>query len=183
MVFLLAVVMNALDCPSWSELVWSTSVQFASITLGFLASIACHIWGPVHVDGFCPKRGGDNSTSANEGHWKHRGVSNPEDRIWWTPSAIMRSSIIHKIQIMALLLSVVCFMDLIRVLQRRLAQPAVTTSGTQAALLKAFATLQCSYFVIIHIVATFSPSWLDARTEEVISKLKVAHPLSNSLGH
>jgi len=176
-VFLLAVVINALDCPSWSELVWSTLIQFTGITLGFIATIACHLWGPMCENGFCSNLTGSdveelfssNCASANEGHWKHRGVSGPDDRIWWAPSALMQSSIIHKIQIVFLLLSVVCFMDLIRVLQRRLAQPAVTTSAAQAALLQAFATLQCSFFVIVHIIATFSPKWLDARTEEVLS--------------
>ena len=110
-IFLLTVLMNALDCPSWRELVWSTALQFAAVGFGFSASVACQLWGPLH-DGGCPWRvppessSDSSSDSGSEGHWRHRGVAGPDDGTWWAPAALARSSPAFKAQLVALVLAV-----------------------------------------------------------------------------
>jgi hypothetical protein len=175
MVFLLAVLMNALDCPSWRELVWSTALQFAAVGFGFSASAACQLWGPLH-DGGCPWRvppagsSGSDSDSGSEGHWRHRGVAGPDDGTWWAPAALARSSPAHKAQLVALVLAVACFLDLFRVLKRRATRhtpSAATAASAQALLLTLWAAVTWSLFVVTHLVAAFNPPWFTSAREEV----------------
>jgi hypothetical protein len=97
-------------------------------------------------------------------------VAGPDDGTWWAPAALARSSPAHKAQLVALVLAVACFLDLFRVLRRKLAQPGNTATATQAVLLTALATAMWTYFVAVHLVAAFNPPWLDARTEEVCTR-------------
>jgi len=196
MVFLLAVVMNALDCPSWFDLARSTSPLVIAAVLGFASTFTCQLWGPLQ-DGECPwLEGSDvgdgvgeasnssissysfcsssNYTSAafvNEGHWKHRGVSGPNDNVWWSPTALARSSGAQKLQLFLLLLGVVCYVDLFRVLKRRATrQPfstAATTAPAQALLFTLWASITWSLYVVIYFISIFHPPWFTSTHEDV----------------
>jgi len=191
MVFLLAVVMNALDCPSWFELVRSTSLHVIAVALGFASTFTCQLWGPL-PNGECPwlvgsgiggvsdssissisfssSSGGMSAAIVNEGHWKHRGVSGPEDNAWWSPAAFVRSSGAHKGQLVLLLLGAVCYMDLFRVLKRRAAKQPLSTAAAapaQALLLTLWASITWSLCFVVYFVAIFHPTWFTSTHEDV----------------
>jgi bacteriorhodopsin len=182
--FLMMVLTNALDCSSRRDLIRSSCMQVASVALGFAASATCQLTGDfsscLSGSSLYLSRSNDTHTNNFETccgtavHWQHRGVSGPEDKAWWLPSAMMHASKAHQLNLLLLLGSCWCFagwpLEVLHEWRERFsAQRAGAEVGlahaTQAAVLRAFAAAAWTLFPALYFLGAFDPAWFPPNIE------------------
>lgn len=178
MVFLLMVVMNALDCEGFFQLQRSVFMVAGSVTFGAASSVCCQLAG-----GSAAAAGGGGGNCALR-HWEHRGAApgDPYKLFVWrgTSSA-------YKLACGLMLLSCLTFLDLFRVLRERLHTTAKSTAAKHQRLLLQWMAATWTLFPVVYLLGILNLPWFSSSREElcyvvidVLSKFMFANVLSEA---